>query len=44
LAETIISGFIVAGLAVVWGSLGFTLMLWTWQDFQDWRDDRKHRL
>jgi hypothetical protein len=41
MSEAIISGVIVAGLAVAWGSLGFTLMLWTWQEFQDWRDDRK---
>jgi hypothetical protein len=41
MTKTIISGVIVAGLAVGCGSLGFTLMLWTWQEFQDWRDDRK---
>jgi hypothetical protein len=43
MTETIISGVIVAGLAVAWGSLGFTLMLLTWQDFQDWRDRRKDK-
>jgi hypothetical protein len=39
--ETIISGIIVAGLAVTMASLGFTLILFAWQDFQEWRDDRK---
>jgi len=39
--ETIIAGVIVAGLAVTMASLGFTLMLFTWQVFQEWRDDRK---
>jgi len=42
MTETIISGIIVAGLSVAWGSLGFTLMVWVWQDFQEWRDRRKH--
>jgi hypothetical protein len=41
MSDTIIAGVIVAGLAVSMASLGFTLMLWTWQEFQDWRDDRK---
>jgi uncharacterized membrane protein YdcZ (DUF606 family) len=41
LNETIISGIIVSGLAVACGALGFSLILWMWQDFQDWRDKRK---
>ena len=41
MTETIISGIIVAGLAVTMASLGFTLMLWAWQDYQEWRDERK---
>jgi hypothetical protein len=43
MTETIIAGIIVAGLAVCWGSLGFSLMLWVYQDFQDWRDRRKDK-
>jgi hypothetical protein len=41
MSDTIIAGVIVSGLAVSMASLGFTLMLFTWQDFREWRDDRK---
>ena len=43
MTETILSGIIVAGLAVTIGGLTFTLMLWVWSDFQDWRDKRKEK-
>ena len=41
MTETILSGIIVAGLAVTMASLGFTLTVWAWQDYQEWRDERK---
>jgi len=43
MTETIIAGIIVAGMAVAWGSLGFALILWVYQDFQDWRDKRRNK-
>jgi len=43
MTETNLSGIIVAGLAVCWGSLGFALILWVYQDFQDCRDKRRNK-
>ena len=43
MSDTIIAGIIVAGFAVTMGGLTFTLMLWVWSDFQDWRDRRKEK-
>ena len=40
MSDTIIAGIIVASLAVTMGGLTFSLMLWVWSDFQDWRDKR----
>lgn len=42
MTETILSGIIVAGLAVTIGGMTFVLMLQSWSDYQFWRDERKY--
>lgn len=41
MTETIISGIIVAGLAVTMACFSFGMFLMFWQDYQEWRDERK---
>jgi len=42
-SETIISGIIVAGLAVMGAMLAFVLAVTTWTEFQEWRDKRRDK-